>query len=90
MLAEAHDLPGDTVGYLHALVARGHTLYRAKGLSFRNWAVGLLNAVPASLRRDVTLPIAAGLLWGPFLIFAYLGATQPGFAELVWARHMWR
>lgn len=84
MLAEAHDLPGDTVGYLHALVARGHNaLYRARGLSFRKWAVGLLNAVPASLRRDLTLPIAAALFWGPFLVCAYKAATEPGFAEMV-------
>lgn len=84
MLAEAYDLPGDTVGYLHALVARGHNaLYRAKGLSFSKWAAELFAAVPRQLRRDVTLPIAAAIFYGTFLAFGFLGATEPGFAERV-------
>jgi uncharacterized membrane protein SpoIIM required for sporulation len=84
MLAEAYDLPGETVAYLHALVARAHNaLYRSKGLRFRTWAAELFQTVPARLRRDFLLPLAAFIFYGPFLLFGLLAATQPDFAETV-------
>src|SRR4051794_25866775 len=50
MLAEAHDLPRDTVAYLHALVARAHNvLYRAQGFRFSRWARELFSSVPRQL-----------------------------------------
>src|SRR3954465_9096659 len=42
MLAEAHDLPRDTVSYLHGLVGRAHnSVYRAKGFRLSDWGATL-------------------------------------------------
>ncbi len=82
MLAEAYDLPRETVAYLHALVARAHNaLYRAQGLRFRQWAGELFGEVPRRLRRDPLLRVAALLFWAPFLIVALLSAGRPDFAR---------
>src|SRR4051795_10855065 len=52
MLAEAHDLPREAVGYLHALVGRAHNaLYRARGFEFSDWAAVLFGDVPRQLRN---------------------------------------
>ena len=84
MLAEAHDLPRDTVAYLHALVARGHNaVYRARGFKFSRWAGELFSTVPRRLRSDATLKISALVFFGSFLVFALLGAGRPGFAEQI-------
>lgn len=75
MLAEAHDLPGDTVAYLHNLVARAHNvLYRSRGLKFSRWAGELFREVPRRLRAEPALPLAALFFFGPFLLFAMLAA----------------
>lgn len=82
MLAEAHDLPRDTVAYLHALVARAHNaVYRARGFRFRRWAGELFVSVPSRLRSDATLRLAALVFYGAFLVFGLLAAGRPGFAE---------
>ena len=47
MLAEDHDLPRQTVSYLHALVGRAHNLiYRASGFNFRDWGRSLFQTAP--------------------------------------------
>src|SRR5687768_5385665 len=75
MLAEAHDLPRETVAYLHALVARAHNaVYRARGFRFARWAGELFSAVPRRLRSDPALRIAALVFYGSFLVFALLAA----------------
>jgi uncharacterized membrane protein SpoIIM required for sporulation len=84
MLAEAHDLPRDTIAFLHALVARAHNAtYRAQGFRFADWASELFQAVPRRLRSDPTLRLSALIFYGVFLIFALLGAGRPRFAEQV-------
>ncbi|MBX6316535.1 MAG: hypothetical protein IRY99_27020, partial [Isosphaeraceae bacterium] len=84
MLAEAYDLPRETVAYLHALVARAHNaVYRARGFRFSRWAWELFVTVPRRLRSDPTLRLAAGVFYGVFLLFALLAAGRPGFAEKV-------
>jgi uncharacterized membrane protein SpoIIM required for sporulation len=84
MRAEAHDLPRETVAYLHALVARGHNaVYRARGFRLARWAVELLDEVPRRLRDDPTLRLSALVFFGTFVAFALLGAGRPGFAEAV-------
>ncbi len=53
MLAEDHDLPRQTVAYLHALVGRAHHLiYRASGFNFRDWGRSLFQTAPRFLRSD--------------------------------------
>jgi uncharacterized membrane protein SpoIIM required for sporulation len=84
MLAEAHDLPRDTVAYLHALVARAHNaVYRSRGFRIRRWAGELLATVPRRLRADPALRLSAVVFFGSFLIFGLLGAGRPDFAEKV-------
>jgi uncharacterized membrane protein SpoIIM required for sporulation len=84
MLAEAHDLPGDTISYLHALIARAHNvLYRSRRLRFLSWGHTLLTEVPRRLRADPALKVAFLAFWGTFLFFGLLGMGRPGFAEQV-------
>jgi uncharacterized membrane protein SpoIIM required for sporulation len=84
MLAEAHDLPRDTVAYLHALVARAHNvLYRSRGLGLSRWAKVLMTDVPRRLRSDPMLKIAFLAFYGTFVFFALLGMGRPGFAEQI-------
>ena len=84
MLAEDHDLPRETVAYLHALVGRGHNLiYSASGFNFRDWGRALFQTAPRRLRSDPALRIAAVVFWGAFLISALLAAGREGFAALV-------
>jgi uncharacterized membrane protein SpoIIM required for sporulation len=84
MLAEAHDLPRDTVEYLHALVGRAHnTVYRARGFRFNDWSEMLFGTVPRQLRSDPALRISALVFYGAFLLCALLAAGRPGFAGKV-------
>lgn len=82
MLAEAHDLPRETVAYLHALVGRAHNaLYRARGFRVADWAAEILDEVPRRLRRDPALRIAFALFFGTMLGAGLLAARSEGFAE---------
>jgi uncharacterized membrane protein SpoIIM required for sporulation len=84
MLAEDHDLPKETVSYLHALVGRAHNLiYRASGFNFQDWGRALFHTAPRRLRSDPALRIAALVFWGAFLITALLAAGREDFAALV-------
>lgn len=84
MLAEAHDLPRDTVGYLHGLVGRAHNaVYRAKGFRFADWGAILFGEVPRRLRGDPALKLAALVFWGLFFLCTLLAAGQPDFADKV-------
>jgi uncharacterized membrane protein SpoIIM required for sporulation len=81
MLAEAHDLPRDTVAYLHSLVGRAHNaVYRSKGFRLKDWGRAIFEEVPRRLRADPMLRIAALTFWGLFLLTAFVAAAQPGFA----------
>ncbi len=82
MLAEAHDLPRDTVNYLHGLVGRAHNaVYRAQGFHFADWGSILFGEVPRQLRHDRALWLSALIFWVSFLISALVAAGQPGTAE---------
>lgn len=84
MLADAHDLPRDTIAYLHGLVGRAHNaVYRAKGFRFSDWGATLFDEVPKRLRSDPALRLSALIFWGIFLINALLAAGRPGWAEKV-------
>jgi uncharacterized membrane protein SpoIIM required for sporulation len=84
MLAEAHDLPRDTVAYLHALVGRAHNaVYRAQGFRFADWATSLFGTAPRRLRTDPAVRLAALTFWGSFLIFGLLAAGRPGYSNMI-------
>ncbi len=88
MLAEAHDLPRDTVAFLHALVGRAHNaVYRAKGFHPADWAGVIFGEVPRRLRSDPFLRVAALTFWGLFLVCAFVAAGQPGYAAKVLGEH---
>jgi uncharacterized membrane protein SpoIIM required for sporulation len=84
MLAEAHDLPRDTVAYLHALVGQAHnTVYRARGFHLADWAGVIFDEVPRRLRADPMLRLSALVFWGLFFVCAFVAAAQPGYAAKV-------
>ena len=84
MLAESHDLPRDTVAFLHALVGRAHNaVYRAQGFRFRDWARALFETVPRQLRTDRALRLSAVVFYGRFIICGLVGAAREDFAERV-------
>jgi len=84
MLAEAYDLPRETVQYLHALVGRAHNaLYRSRGFNVRKWAADLFGTVPRQLRRDPYLKASAALFYLTFLIFGLVAAGRPEFSEKI-------
>ena len=88
MLAEVHDLPRDTVAYLHALVGRAHNaVYRAKGFHLADWARVIFDEVPRRLRSDPMLRVAALTFWGLFFLCAFVAAARPGFAAKVVGEH---
>lgn len=84
MLAESHDLPRETVAYLHALVGRAHNVvYRAKGFRFSDLGRALFADAPRQMRSDPALRLAAAVFFGAFLICAALAAAQEDFATRV-------
>jgi uncharacterized membrane protein SpoIIM required for sporulation len=84
MLAEAYDLPRETIQYLHALVGRAHNaLYRSRGFNLRKWAAELFGSVPRQLRRDPYLKASAALFYLTFLIFGLVAAGRPDFSEKI-------
>lgn len=84
MLAESHDLPRDTVFYLHALVGRAHNVvYRARGFRFSDLGRALFAEGPRQMRSDRALRLSAAVFFGSFLICALLAAGQDDFATRV-------
>ena len=84
MLAEAHDLPRETVAFLHALVGRAHNaVYRSRGFRLADWGGVIFGEVPRRLRSDPMLRVAALTFWGLFLLMGFLAAARPGFAARV-------
>src|SRR5215469_15617080 len=84
MLAESHDLPRDTVAFLHALVGRAHNaVYRAQGFRFRDWARALFETAPRQLRTDRALRLSALVFYGSFILCGLVGAARDDFAHKV-------
>jgi uncharacterized membrane protein SpoIIM required for sporulation len=86
-LADAYQLPPNTVAYLHRLVGRAHNqLYRSRGFDARRWVRVLLRDVPQRVFRDRCVQLAFVLFWGIFVLsgfIAYHDDWWPGYAELV-------
>ena len=84
MLAEAHDLPRETVAFLHTLVGRAHNaVYKTQGFRWSDWAALIFGEVPRRLRADPLLRAAALVFWGLFLLTAFVGATDQEFVTRV-------
>jgi uncharacterized membrane protein SpoIIM required for sporulation len=81
-LADAYQLPPETISYLHHLVGRAHNqLYRSQRFNFRSWWEEMFLRVPPRLLRDKTVWLSAAIFWGLFLLAMYLAATSPQFVE---------
>lgn len=88
-LAEAYQLPPETVRYLHRLVGRAHNqLYRSRQFTISAWTRSLLVDVPRRLFGDNCLRLAFCIFWGAFLVAALLAARQPGFTEQLLGKEM--
>ena len=85
MLAEQHDLPRETVTYLHSLVGpRPQPDLPARPASrFATGGVALFQTAPRRLRSDPALKLAALVFWGTFLLTALAAAGRPEFSRVV-------
>jgi uncharacterized membrane protein SpoIIM required for sporulation len=81
-LADAYQLPPNTVGYLHHLVARAHNqLYRARRFNVQAWSTEIFRNVPRRLYNDNALRLAFLLFWGIFLVSMLLARSSPEYAH---------
>jgi uncharacterized membrane protein SpoIIM required for sporulation len=83
-LADAYQLPTDTVQFLHELVGRAHNqLYRSQTFRFRDWGREMFVALPRRMLRDRAVWLAFIVFWGPFGLACWLGYASRPFAESV-------
>ncbi len=89
-LADAYQLPPNTVHYLHQLVGRAHNLlYPSRSFDPSAWGDELLYRLPQRLFKDNSLRLAFTVFWGVFLaamVNAYLSPNR--FAEAVVGKPM--
>lgn len=83
-LADAYQLPAETVRYLHQLVGRAHNqLYRSRSFNVSTWLTQLFVDVPQRLFRDNALRLAFCIFWGVFIVSGMLSYARHDFAEKV-------
>lgn len=83
-LADAYQLPPNTVHYLHQLVGRAHNqLYPSRSFTFDVWMDELLFAIPQRLFRDKSVRLAFVVFWGTFLAAMATSYVSPKFTERV-------
>lgn len=84
-LADAYQLPPNTVQYLHRLVGQAHNqLYRSRAIDFQALARMLLYDAPQRIFNDRCVQLMFVLFWGVFILSAVLAYSKdlwPGFAE---------
>ncbi len=84
-LADAYNLPPNTIDYLEKLVGRAHNiLYRSRTLQWREWTKVLMNDVPQRIFNDRCVQLVFCLFWGVFILSAGLAYSEtiwPNYAE---------
>jgi len=81
-LADAYQLPQNTVQYLHLLVGRAHNqLYRSRKFQLKTWLPTLLETVPQQIFRDRCVQVMFLLFWGMFILSAWLAYSKTAFPE---------
>jgi uncharacterized membrane protein SpoIIM required for sporulation len=81
-LADAYQLPPETVAFLHQLVARAHNqLYRSRRFNVRAWGEELFGKVPRRLYHDNALRLAFVIFWGIFIAAMILARESDEFAR---------
>ena len=79
-LADAYQLPPNTVQYLHQLVGRAHNqLYRSRIFALAAWGRMLLVEVPRRIFHDRCVQLMFCLFWFVFLASAFLAASPAAF-----------
>jgi uncharacterized membrane protein SpoIIM required for sporulation len=67
-MADAYQLPPNTVNFLHQLVARAHNqIYRSQRWNWKRWKEEIFILVPQRLFNDWYLRLAFILFWGLFI-----------------------
>jgi uncharacterized membrane protein SpoIIM required for sporulation len=91
-LADAYQLPPNTVDYLHRLVGRAHNqLYRGRHFNLSSWAHLLLYVAPQRIFADRCIQIAFCAFWGVFILsaaMAYSKSLWPSYAEQILGQEM--
>lgn len=88
-LADAYQLPPNTIHYLHQIVGQAHNqLYRSRKMNFRLWAHEMIHVLPPQLFRDNSLRLAFVIFWGLFLASMGLAYVSPKFAEEAMGKEM--
>ena len=86
-LAESHQLPPQTIDYLHRLVAVAHNqLYRSTKYQWQNWFKILFEDTPRAIFCEPCIHFCFVVFWGLFLTSAYLAyenSAWPAFAAEV-------
>lgn len=83
-LAEAYQIPQETIEYLHRLVGRAHNVYYRTQISLpREWFRLLFRETPAKILTDRMFWVVFLLFWTTFLLGMFLAARDRGFAETV-------
>ena len=84
-LADAYQLPPNTVQYLHRLVGRAHNqLYRSRMFEFKKWGRQLVVDVPRTVFGDRCVQMCFCFFWGIFLLSGFLAASPglwPAYAD---------
>jgi uncharacterized membrane protein SpoIIM required for sporulation len=81
-LADAYQLPPQTVNYLHRLVGQAHNqLYRSRKFDLASWYRVLLVEVPQRLFRDRCVQVAFCLFW-----FTFIGSAAMAYFQDDWAQ----
>lgn len=88
-LADAYQLPPNTVQYLHQLVGRAHNqLYRSRHLNLAAWSTLLLRDVPRHIFQDRCVQLVFLVFWATFLISAVMAYQHDGWAEQIMPKGM--
>lgn len=89
-LADAYQLPPNTIDYLHQLVGRAHNqLYPSRSFELADWGEELLYRLPQRLFHDNSLRLAFVVFWGVFLASMANAYLSPGrFAEQMVGKEM--
>jgi uncharacterized membrane protein SpoIIM required for sporulation len=86
-LADAYQLPPNTVQFLHLLVGRAHNqLYRSRRFAVARWRQMLLEDVPRQIFADRCVQVCFVLFWGIFILSAFLAQSTtiwPDYAEQI-------
>ncbi|MCD0461123.1 stage II sporulation protein M [Roseiconus lacunae] len=81
-LADAYQLPPNTVTYLHRLVARAHNqLYRTQSASPTGWIRTLFDEAPQRIFNDGCVRVATLVFFGLFALSMMMGAAEEQFPE---------